>query len=289
MVADTTRITDELKAQRPVIQEQLAANRAAQQKVNDDIAARQRSLVQAGSEQSELQRQHQEAVAEAERQRRAAEEAARKARQAAEAARQAREAQQRAAAAAEARAAQQRAVQQERAARAAQEQADRQARAAAEADRRVVQAAEAEQQAQPSSAWGLQLPINTYITSGFGWRSTPAGSFDYGGVGGYVHTGVDFGGGCGIPIRAAAAGEVWNADQAVWSSGNRVIISHGVVNGRALATKYHHLTRYIVSPGQQVEAGEVIGYSGNTGNSTGCHLHFETILDGAAVDPLGLL
>lgn len=288
MVADTTRITDELKAQRPVIQEQLAANRAAQQKVNDDIAARQRSLVQAGSEQSELQRQHQEAVAEAERQRRAAEEAARKARQAAEAARQAREAQQRAAAA-EARAAQQRAVQQERAARAAQEQADRQARAAAEADRRVVQAAEAEQQAQPSSAWGLQLPINTYITSGFGWRSTPAGSFDYGGVGGYVHTGVDFGGGCGIPIRAAAAGEVWNADQAVWSSGNRVIISHGVVNGRALATKYHHLTRYIVSPGQQVEAGEVIGYSGNTGNSTGCHLHFETILDGAAVDPLGLL
>lgn len=282
-VADTTRITDELQAQRPVIQEQIAANRAVQQRVNDDIAARQHALVQAGSQQTELQRQHQAAVEEAERKRRAAEKAAREAREAAEAARRAREEatrqeQQRAAA----QAAQRRAEQ-------AQEQADRQAREAAEADRRVIQAAEAERQAAPSSSWGLQTPIGTYITSGFGWRSTPSGSFDYGGVGGYVHTGVDFGGGCGIPVRAAAAGQVWNADSAVWTSGNRVVLSHGVVNGRALATKYHHLTRYVVSTGQSVDAGQVIGYTGNTGNSTGCHLHFETILDGAAVDPLGLL
>lgn len=287
MVADTTQITDELKAQRPLIQQQIAQNRAEQQQVNDDIAARQRQLVAAGSAQSDLQRRHQAAVEEAERKRRAAEEAARKAREAAEAARKAREAQERAAAE-QARAARERAEQQARAAREAQERADREAQEAAEADRRALQAAEAERAAQPSSAWGLQLPLNTYITSGFGWRSTPAGSFDYGGVGGYVHTGVDFGGGCGLPVRAASSGKVWNADSAVWSSGNRVVLSHGVVNGRALATKYHHLTRYTVSPGQTVEAGQVIGYSGSTGNSTGCHLHFETILDGAAVDPLGL-
>jgi murein DD-endopeptidase MepM/ murein hydrolase activator NlpD len=62
-----------------------------------------------------------------------------------------------------------------------------------------------------------------------------------------------------------------------------------VVNGRALATKYHHMTRYIVSPGQKVKRGQIIGYTGTTGNSTGCHLHFETILDGQAVNPAGLL
>ncbi|MFB9074120.1 M23 family metallopeptidase [Citricoccus parietis] len=100
---------------------------------------------------------------------------------------------------------------------------------------------------------------------------------------------MDFGGGCGLPIRASADGEVWNADWAVWTSGKRVVISHGVVNGRALATKYHHMTRYIVSPGQNVKRGQIIGYTGTTGNSTGCHLHFETILDGQAVNPAGLL
>jgi murein DD-endopeptidase MepM/ murein hydrolase activator NlpD len=260
MVTDTSRLTDELKAQRPKIQAQIDANRAAQDKVNQQIAQRQRALTAQSNRQSDLQRQHSEAVAEAERKRRAAEEAARKARQAAAAADRA-------------------------AARRAQSAADRAERAAVAAERRARQA---EQQAG-SSGWGLQMPISTYLTSGFGWRATPAGTFDYGGAGGYVHTGVDFGGGCGIPIKAAAAGEVWNADWAVWSSGNRVVISHGAVNGRALATKYHHMTRSTVSAGQQVQRGQVIGYTGSTGNSTGCHLHFETILDGQAVDPLGLL
>lgn len=132
---------------------------------------------------------------------------------------------------------------------------------------------------------GLTWPVSGPITSEFGWRPTPAGTFDYGGRGGYVHTGTDFGSACGTPIRAAAAGEVWYADWAVWTSGNRVVISHGVVNGRALATKYHHMTRYVVSPGQRVSKGQVIGYVGTTGNSTGCHLHFETIVNGTAVNP----
>ncbi|MGO1530308.1 MAG: M23 family metallopeptidase, partial [Micrococcaceae bacterium] len=110
-----------------------------------------------------------------------------------------------------------------------------------------------------------------------------------GGRGGYVHTGIDYGGGCGLPIRAAASGTVWNADWAVWTSGRRVVISHGVVNGKALATKYHHMTRYVVSPGQKVNQGDIIGYTGTTGNSTGCHLHFETIVNGSAVNPANLL
>ncbi len=261
MVADTSRLTDELKAERPKIQAQIDANRAEQDKVNQQIAERQRALTAEASKTSELQEEHRRAVAEAERRRREAEEAARKAREAA--ARADREA-----------------------ARKAQAAADQAARQAALAEER---ASQTQQAAQTASGWGLQWPLNTYITSGFGWRPTPAGTFDYGGAGGYVHTGIDFGGGCGLPIRAAASGEVWNADWAVWSSGNRVIISHGVVNGRALATKYHHMTRSIVSPGQRVSRGEVIGYTGDTGNSTGCHLHFETILDGRAVNPAGLL
>ncbi|GER24030.1 metalloendopeptidase [Zafaria cholistanensis] len=141
------------------------------------------------------------------------------------------------------------------------------------------------------SGWGLIRPTaGGYITSRFGWRPTPAGTIDYGGRGGYVHAGVDwgFGGACGAPIRAAASGEVWFAAMSA-SSGNKVTVSHGVVNGHALATNYHHMSSYVVSPGQRVGRGQVIGYVGTTGNSTGCHLHFETILDGSAVDPLGLL
>jgi murein DD-endopeptidase MepM/ murein hydrolase activator NlpD len=262
MVSTTSRLTDELQAQRPKIQAQIDANRAAQDQVNQEIAQRQRALTAQSDRQSDLQRKHSEAVAEAERKRRAAEEAARKARQAA-------------------------ASSDRTAARRAQsvaQQADRAADAAEQQARKA-----GEQASGASSGWGLQMPIATYLTSGFGWRPTPSGTFDYGGAGGYVHTGVDFGGGCGVPIKAAAAGEVWNADSAVWTAGNRVVVSHGVVNGRALATKYHHMTRSTVSPGQRVQRGQVIGYTGSTGNSTGCHLHFETILDGQAVDPLGLL
>jgi murein DD-endopeptidase MepM/ murein hydrolase activator NlpD len=129
-----------------------------------------------------------------------------------------------------------------------------------------------------------------YITSTFGWRPTPAGTIDYGGRGGYVHAGLDwgFGGACGAPVYAAAAGEVWFAAPSA-TSGNKVTISHGVVKGRALATGYHHLSGFAVSAGQHVNKGQLIGYVGTTGNSTGCHLHFETILDGAAVNPQGLL
>ncbi|GAA1663508.1 metalloendopeptidase [Citricoccus zhacaiensis] len=257
MVSTTSQLTDELKAQRPQIQAQIDANRAAQDQVNAQIAERQRELTAQAGKASDLQEQHRAAVAEAERKRREAEEAARKARQASAANR--------------------------AAAQASAEKAEREASAAED------RASEAEKAASTSNSWGLQWPLNTYITSGFGWRPTPSGTFDYGGAGGYVHTGMDFGGGCGLPIRASADGEVWNADWAVWTSGKRVVISHGVVNGRALATKYHHMTRYIVSPGQNVKRGQIIGYTGTTGNSTGCHLHFETILDGQAVNPAGLL
>lgn len=141
------------------------------------------------------------------------------------------------------------------------------------------------------SSWGLIRPVSGgRQTSSFGWRPTPAGTIDYGGRGGYVHAGVDwgFGGQCGTPVVAAADGEVWFAG---WggSSGNKVTISHGVIRGKALATNYHHMSSLVARNGQRVKQGQLIGYVGTTGNSTGCHMHFETIVNGSAVNPMGLL
>jgi murein DD-endopeptidase MepM/ murein hydrolase activator NlpD len=104
-----------------------------------------------------------------------------------------------------------------------------------------------------------------------------------------MHTGLDFGTPCGVPVYAPADGKVWYADAAIPSGGNRVVLTHGVVNGDALSTIYYHLQRSVVSPGQHVSKGQIIAYAGDTGNSTGCHLHFETILNGEAVDPLSVL
>lgn len=93
------------------------------------------------------------------------------------------------------------------------------------------------------------------------------------------HTGVDITGPSGTPILAAASGTVvqtytWNGivTQGDWNSyGNYVVIEHE----GGYSTRYAHLLQFIVSEGEYVEAGQVIGYMGSTGNSTGTHLHFE--------------
>jgi len=182
---------------------------------------------------------------------------------------------------------------------------DRKLREAWEAEqRRIAEAAAAAARAQnqpvqpynppvvaPSSAFGLihPVPANIPITSGFGWRSTPPGTIDFYGQGGYMHTGIDFGAPCGTPVYAAAAGTVFSAGWGNDGGGNRVKISHGVIGGHSLTTIYYHNTSVVVSEGQQVSRGQLIAYSGTTGNSTGCHVHFETWLDSAAVDPMTLL
>lgn len=266
MIQTNERLTEELEAERPRIEAAIQENRDAASSVNEEILAQQEKVNAQSSEISQIQQEYDEAVAEAERKRKAAEEAERKAREA------------------ERKAAERNATQQQK------KSADK-ARSQATSANKSYEAAEKKvtQKANSGSAWGLIVPINTYVTSGFGWRPTPAGTYDYGGRGGYVHTGIDYGGGCGIPIKAARSGTVINADWAVSTAGRRVVIDHGRVNGDLLATKYHHMTRYIVSPGQKVSQGQVIGYSGTTGNSTGCHLHFETLRNGTPVNPAGLL
>jgi murein DD-endopeptidase MepM/ murein hydrolase activator NlpD len=67
------------------------------------------------------------------------------------------------------------------------------------------------------------------------------------------------------------------------------MMSHGIVGGKVLMTSYNHLQAFNVSSGQNVERGSVIGYSGNTGSSTACHLHFEVYVDGSTVNPISVL
>ena len=102
-----------------------------------------------------------------------------------------------------------------------------------------------------------------------------------------MHTGQDWAIPCGTPVHAAATGRVISAG---WAGGygNRIVIDHGRINGHDLATTYNHLSRIVRHSGHVVR-GQLIGYSGTTGLSTGCHLHFEVRINGVPVDPKGYL
>jgi len=121
-------------------------------------------------------------------------------------------------------------------------------------------------------------PVPGPIVSGFGTRENPIG----GGTG--VHTGVDIAAPMGTPIRACKAGKVVIAS---WQGGygNAVVLDHG----GGMGTLYGHQSSMAVSVGQTVSSGQVIGYVGSTGNSTGPHLHFEVRLGGTPVNPVPYL
>jgi murein DD-endopeptidase MepM/ murein hydrolase activator NlpD len=112
------------------------------------------------------------------------------------------------------------------------------------------------------------------FTSGFGVRVDPFVGRPA------MHTGLDFRAAMGDPVRATANGKVVSAG---WGGGygRMVEIDHG--NG--LSTRYGHLSAINVSVGQSVKIGQVVGEVGSTGRSTGPHLHYETRIDGEAVDP----
>jgi murein DD-endopeptidase MepM/ murein hydrolase activator NlpD len=131
----------------------------------------------------------------------------------------------------------------------------------------------------PDNNGRLSYPINSYITSPYGMRFHPVLHIWK------LHDGTDFGGDCGTPIRAAASGVVtdkyYNGGY-----GNRLFISHGVIDGSSITTVYNHLSRYRARVGERVSRGEIIGYVGTTGYSTGCHLHFMVYEDGRVVNPM---
>ena len=121
------------------------------------------------------------------------------------------------------------------------------------------------------------IPVPTgRFTSGFGYRSSPFGE------GSDMHLGIDLAAPVGTPVYAPADGTVIFSE---WSSsgyGQMITIAHGF----GLTTRYAHLSESLVEAGQTVERGEVIAKVGNTGRSTGSHLHFETVLGGVHVDPM---
>jgi murein DD-endopeptidase MepM/ murein hydrolase activator NlpD len=157
-------------------------------------------------------------------------------------------------------------------ARKAKEAAARAAAAARKAGR-----AAPKPQSAPSSGGFLAFPVNAPVSSEFGMRFHPILRYWR------LHAGRDFAANCGTPIRAAASGTVISAG---WAGGygNRIEIDHGIVRGVSLVTAYNHMSGYAVRGGK-VSRGQVIGYVGTTGSSTGCHLHFETYEDGTPKDP----
>ena len=117
-------------------------------------------------------------------------------------------------------------------------------------------------------------PSNGRQTSGFGMRRHPILGYKR------MHSGIDFGGGYGAPIYAVSDGTVTIAGRH-GGFGNFVKLNHG----GGIGTGYGHMSRIAVSPGQRVRAGQVIGYIGSTGLSTGPHLHYELYRNGVAVNP----
>ena len=133
-------------------------------------------------------------------------------------------------------------------------------------------AAERKKQQHTPSIW----PVSGRITSGFGPRSSLGRA--------QFHSGVDIGASHGTPIRAAANGRVEYQGYR-GGYGNLLIINHGY----SYKTYYAHLSGFNVSHGQTVSKGDVIGYVGVTGRSTGPHLHYEVHVNGTPVNPRGYM
>jgi len=123
----------------------------------------------------------------------------------------------------------------------------------------------------------MAWPVAARITSGFGLRYHPILHFSR------MHKGIDFGAHYGQPIVAAADGQVVRAG---WAGGygRQVRLAHA----GSMGTSYSHMSRIVVEPGSFVRQGQLIGYVGSSGLSTGPHLHYEVYRGGVAVNPMGV-
>lgn len=125
----------------------------------------------------------------------------------------------------------------------------------------------------------FQAPIQgpLYVTSPFGYRIHPLLNTPL------THLGTDIAAGCGVPQYAAADGKVFFVG---WETagGNTVKISHGVIGGSTWNTIYRHMVQFATYNGKQVRKGELIGYTGQTGWATGCHVHMELWKNGTPIN-----
>jgi murein DD-endopeptidase MepM/ murein hydrolase activator NlpD len=133
---------------------------------------------------------------------------------------------------------------------------------------------------QGRSSGFLSYPVDGPVSSPFGPRFDPIMQVWM------LHAGIDFAVDCGTPVYAAADGDVVLTTPTSESGGygNRLVIDHGLQRGVDLTTTYNHLSSFVVTGGH-VHRGQLVAYSGTTGYSTGCHLHFETRENGVPVDP----
>jgi murein DD-endopeptidase MepM/ murein hydrolase activator NlpD len=123
------------------------------------------------------------------------------------------------------------------------------------------------------------VPVRGRFLSGFGWRANPFHGGDE------FHEGVDIAAPIGTPVYATGDGTVKKADASESGYGLQVEIDHG----QGIVTKYAHLSAFRVEVGQQVQRGQLIALVGNTGYSTGAHLHYEVIVGGKKINPANYL
>lgn len=157
-----------------------------------------------------------------------------------------------------------------------------------EEQRRLEQQARARQQQQVQSQPRLRRANAVVAAAGYRWpvsNFTITTYFGRRGVFQRFHTGIDLAAPAGTPIYAARAGQVDTAGWSRFGYGLHVILDHGA----AQETLYGHMSRIAVRPGQWVARGDLLGYVGSTGWSTGPHLHFEVRVGGAARNPMAYL
>lgn len=125
----------------------------------------------------------------------------------------------------------------------------------------------------------FEKPVEGKITSDFGYRVAPMKGASTG------HSGIDIGVPIGTPVKTIADGTVVAANGGMRGYGNGVFVDYGIINGKHVVSEYGHLSKFEVKVGDKVKQGQVIAKSGNTGTSTGPHLHLTIRENKELVDP----
>ena len=123
------------------------------------------------------------------------------------------------------------------------------------------------------------MPLDGKITSDFGYRKSPAQGATTN------HSGIDIAVPVGTPVKSIADGTVTAAKGGMRGYGNGVFVDHGIINGKHVVSEYGHLSKFEVKTGAKVKQGQIIAKSGNTGVSTGPHLHLTIRENGIPVNP----
>ena len=171
-----------------------------------------------------------------------------------------------------------------RALEAKQASIEEQIRKEAEEERKRLEAEKKAQQEKNKiveAAGGFVRPVPGAVSSSYGMRYHPILHYWR------MHWGQDMSASCGTPIRAMADGKVTSTLSTAQSGGlgNFTVISYGLYNGKSLSSGYAHQSQISVRVGQSVSRGQVVGYVGTTGLSTGCHLHLQMYENGSLVNP----